>query len=199
MKDSNTEGTENYPDLHQRRESEIVVIEETETSPSKTLAVLQVARGKGAMVGETEDTNKESVIVGGQECLLSSSDEGSEGLEKFLRDKLVSISGEGLDRIVEVDLTVVLELLDENLVDRGSTGSNVVTVDHEMPRSRADDILGSELQEKRIGSVSKRPLCDVDVGAAGERPSKSVAFQFENAHGRLSSAGCELIGVSDAG
>ena len=47
--------------------------------------------------------------------------------------------------------------------------------------------------------MSTRPLCDVDVGAAGERPSKSVAFQFDNADGRLSSAGCELVGVSDAG
>ena len=74
------------------------------------------------MVGETEDTNKQSVIVGGQECLLSSCDEGSEGLEKFLRDKLDSFSGEGLDRIVEVDPTVVLELLDETLVDRGKYG-----------------------------------------------------------------------------
>ena len=53
-----------------------------------------------------------------------------------------------------------------------------------------DDILSSELKEKRIGSESKRPLCDVDVGAAGERPSKSVAFQFDNTGGRLFSAGC---------
>ena len=75
------------------------------------------------MVGETEDTHKKSVVVGDQECLLSCSDEGSEGLEMFLRDKLDSFSGEGLNRIVEVDPTVVLELLDENLVDRGSTRS----------------------------------------------------------------------------
>ena len=32
------------------------------------------------MVEETAETNKDSVIVGGQECLLSSCDEGSEGL-----------------------------------------------------------------------------------------------------------------------
>ena len=68
------------------------------------------------MVGETEDTSKESVNVGGQEYLLSSSYERSEGLEKFLRDKFDAFSGEGLDRIVEVDPTVVLELLDENLL-----------------------------------------------------------------------------------
>ena len=71
LKDSTTEGTENYPDLLQRGKLEIVAIEETVTPPSKSLAVLQVAGGKGAMVGETEDTNKESVTVGGQKCLLS--------------------------------------------------------------------------------------------------------------------------------
>ena len=147
--------------------------------------MLQVAGGKGAMVGETEDIKRESVIVGGQECLLSSSDEGSEGLEKFLRDKLDSFSGEGLDKIVEVDPTVVLELLHENLVDRGGTGSNVVAAVNEMPKSHVDDILRSELQEKKIGGLGKRPPCDLDVGAAVEWPSKSFAFQFGNAIGRL--------------
>ena len=47
--------------------------------------------------------------------------------------------------------------------------------------------------------MGKRPLCDVDVGAADKRASKSVAFQFGNAGGILFSAGCELVGVSDAG
>ena len=199
LKDSNTEGAENYPDIPQGSESETVVIEETETSPSESFSVLQVAGGKGAIVGETEDRNKESVIVSGQECLMSGNDKGSEGLEKCFRDKLESFSGEGLDRILEVDPNVVLELLDENLVDRGSTESNVVGVDKERPESRVDDILRWELQEKRSGIVNKRPLCDVDVGAADERPSNSVAFQFDNAGGKLSSSGCELLGESDAG
>ena len=159
LKECNAEGTEIYPDLPQRNESENLVIEKTETSPIKSLAVLQVAGGKWVMVGETEDTSKESVIVGGEECLLSSSDKGSEGLEKFLREELDSFSGEGLDKILEVDPTVVLELLDENLVDRGSTGSKAVEVDEEMPRSRVDDILRSMLQEKKMGGVGRRPLC----------------------------------------
>ena len=196
--DRNTEGTDNYPDLPQRSESETVVIEETETSPTKNLAVLQVAGGKGVMIEETEDAKKESSIVSGQECLLSCSNEGSGGLEKFLRDKLDSFSGEGLDRIVELDATVVLELLHENSANHGGTGSDVVAVDEEMPRSQVDDILRSGLQEKEIDSVSKRPLCDVDVDAADERPSKSVAFQLDKTGGRLSSGECELVGLSDA-
>ena len=135
LKESNTEKTENYPDLPQRSEVAIVVIEETETSPTKSLAVLQVTGEKGTMVEETEDTKKESVIIGGQESLLSGSDEASEGLEKFLRDKLNSFSVEGLEKIVEVDPAGVFELLDANLMDRGNTGSNVVAVDEEKPRS----------------------------------------------------------------
>ena len=139
------------------------------------------------------------MVIGSQECLMSSSDDGSEGLEKFLREKRDSFGGEGLNKIVEVDPAVVFELLDDNLVDRGDTGSNVVAVDEEMPRSRVDDILRSGLQEKEIGCVGKRPLCDVDVGAADERPSKSVAFQLDDTGGRFSSGECELVGVSDAG
>ena len=92
-KDHNSEGSENYPDLPQRSEVEIVVIEETETSPTKSLAVLQVTGGQETMVEERGNVNKECLIAGSQECLLSSSDEGSEGLEKFLRDNFESFGG----------------------------------------------------------------------------------------------------------
>ena len=50
LKDRNTEGTENNTDLPQRRDSEIVVIEERETSPSKSLAVLRVAGAEESTV-----------------------------------------------------------------------------------------------------------------------------------------------------
>ena len=98
-RERNTEGTENYPDLPQGSESKIVVVEETETSPRKSLAVLQVTRGKETMVEETGITIRESLIVSSQECLLSNSDEGSEGLEKFLLDKLESFGGGGLEKL----------------------------------------------------------------------------------------------------
>ena len=198
-KDHNTEGTENYPDLPQRSEVEIVVIGETVFSPTKSLAVLQVTGGKETMLEERGDVNKERLTVGSQECLLSSSDEGSEGLEKFLRDKLESFGGEGIENIVEVDPAGVLELLDANLMDRGNPGSGVVTVGDEIPRSRLDNILRSELREKTIGGGSKRPLCVVDIGVADERPSKSVAFEIDDAGGRLFSERCTLVDVSDAG
>ena len=199
LKDHNTEGTENYPDLPQRSGVEIVVIEETGTSPTKSLAVLQVTDGKKTMVEERGNVNKESLVVGSQECLLSSSDEGSEGLEKFLRDKLESFGGDGIENIAEVDPGEVLELLGSNLVDRCNTGSGVVAVDDEIPRSQVDEILRSELREKNIGGGSKRPLCDVDISVADERPSKSVAFEIDDAGGRLFSERCTLVGVSDAG
>ena len=87
-KDSNTEEAEDYPDLPQRSQSEFVVIEETEISPSKNLAVLQVAGAEESTVKGDKDTNEERVVISSQECLMSSRDDGSEGLEKFLRDKL---------------------------------------------------------------------------------------------------------------
>ena len=198
-KDHNTEGTEKYPDLPQRNEIEIVVIEETETFPTKSLAVLQVTSGKEAMVEERGNVDKECSIVASQECLLSGSDEGSEGLEKFLRDKLESFGGEGIENIVEVDPAEVLELLDPCSMDRGNAGIGAVTVDDKFPRSRVDDILLSDLRGKDIGGGSKRPLCEVDVGVADERPSKWVAFEFDDAGGRLLSERCTLVGVSDAG
>ena len=143
--------------------------------------------------------NEECLGVGSQECLLSSSDEESEGLENFLRNKLESFGGERIENFVEVDPAGVLELLDANLMDRGNTGSGVVTVDDEIPWSRVDDILRSELREKNIGGESKRPLCDEDFGVADERPSKSVAFEIDDAGGRLFSERCISVGVSDAG
>ena len=198
-KDYNTEGTEKYPDPPQKNSVEIVVIEETETSPTKSLAVLQVKSGKGARIEGSGSVNKESLVVDSQECLLSSSDEGSEGLEKFLRDKLESFGGDGIENIVEVDSTGVLELLDPNLMDRGNTGSGVVAVGDGIPRSRVDDILRAELQEKEIGGRSKRRSSDVDIGVADERPSKSVAFEVGDVGGRLFSERFTLVGESDAG
>ena len=130
---------------------------------------------------------------------MSSSDEGSEGLEKFLRNKPESFGGEGIENIVEIDPVGGLDLWDANLMDRNNPGSDVLTVDDEIPRSRVDDILRSELGAKNIGGGSKRPLCDVDNGVADERPSKSVAFDIDDAGGRLFSERCTLVGVSDAG
>ena len=141
-KDCNTEESENYPDLPRRSGVEIVMIEETGTSPSKSLAVLQVAGGKKTMSEERGNVDKESFAVGSQECLLSSSDEGSEGLQKFLRDKLESLGGDGIENIAEVDPAGVLELLDSDLVNRDNTGRGMVTSDNEFPRSQVDAVLG---------------------------------------------------------
>ena len=149
-KDHNTEGTENYPDLPQRSEVEIVVIEETETSPTKSLAVLQVTGGKKTMSEERGNVDKELLIVGSQECLLSSSDEGGEGLEKFLRDKPESLGGDGIEIIAEVEPAGVLELLDSNLVDRDNTGSGVATVDDEFRRGRVDSIYVRSCKRRRL-------------------------------------------------
>ena len=198
-KDCNTEESENYPDLPRRSGVEIVMIEETGTSPSKSLAVLQVAGGKKTMSEERGNVDKEGFAVGSQECLLSSSDEGSEGLQKFLRDKLDSLRGGETENIVEVDPAVVLELLDSDLVDRDNTGRGMVTGDNEFPRSQVDKILRAELGALEIGVGMKRPLCDVELDVADERPSKSVAFDVEDSIGKSVCNRYPVIGMSDAG
>ena len=91
-------------------------------------------------------------------CLLARSDEGSEGLEKFLRDNLDSLSGERLERIVKVDPSGVLEFLDENLVGLGDSKSEVVRDDEEMSISGVDRILSSELIENSIDGANNRQL-----------------------------------------
>ena len=83
LKGSNTEGTNNFQDLLHRSESKTVIIEETETPQTKSLAVLQVAAAKESTVRKSEDANEERVIFRNQECVLSSGDEDSERLEKF--------------------------------------------------------------------------------------------------------------------
>ena len=141
LKNSNTEGTENFPDLPRTSELEIVVIKATENSLAKSLATLQVATARESTSRESEDTNEDCFINVSQECLLLSSDEVKEGLKKFLRDKRDSVSGEGLERFVEADPIAVLELLTESLMERRNAGSNVVSDDKEMLRSRVDHIL----------------------------------------------------------
>ena len=198
-KDCNTEESENYPDLPRRSGVEIVMIEETGTSPSKSLAVLQVAGGKKTMSEERGNVDKEGFAVGSQECLLSSSDEGSEGLQKFLRDKLESLRGGEIENIVEVDPAGVLELLDSDLVNRDNTGRGMVTGDNEFATSQVDKILRAELGGQEIGVGMKRPLCDVELDVADERPSKSVAFDVEDSIGKSVCNRYPVIGMSDAG
>ena len=62
-----------------------------------------------------------------------------------------------------------------------------------------DEILRAELGGKKIGVGSKRPLCDVGLGVADERPSKSVAFYVGGSVGKSVCDRYTVIGVSDAG
>ena len=130
---------------------------------------------------------------------MSSKDEGSEGLEKFLRDKLESLGGDGIENIAEVDPAEMLELLDSNLVDRDNPGSGMLTVDNKFPRRQVNEILRAELGGKKIGVGSKRSLCDVELGVADERPSKNVAFEVDDSGGKSFCERYIVIGVSDAG
>ena len=74
-KKNNAERTGNFPDLPERSESKFVVVEETETSPSKSLAVLQVVGAEESTVKGDENTSEERAVISSQECLMSSSDD----------------------------------------------------------------------------------------------------------------------------
>ena len=58
----------------------------------------------------------ENVRTAKQECLMSSSDETSVVLEKFLLEKLHSLSEERLEKIVKVDPSGMLAHLEKSLV-----------------------------------------------------------------------------------
>ena len=84
---SRTEGLENSSDLRRISECKIGIVTETDTSPSGKLTALQVLVAREQTPKEHEETIVKSTSIVSQECLLSSSDIGSGGLEKFLRDK----------------------------------------------------------------------------------------------------------------
>ena len=196
---SNAEIAADSPDLPRTRESEMVIVTEKKTSPTKKLTVLQVAVARKPTPREGEKTVVKNTILAYQECLLSSSDEESERLKKFLREKLDLLSGERLARIVEVDPSNVFERLDKSLVERGNSRIEVVRDDEEMPISDVDRILRSELKEKSNGAANKSQLCDMDANVTDRVLPKSVAFQLSNENCRSSSTGYGLVGVSDAG
>ena len=75
----------------------------------------------------------------------------------------------------------------------------MVTADDKFPRSQVDEISRAELGGKKIGVGSKRPLCDVELGVADERPSKSVAFEVDDSRGKSFCDRYTVVGVSDAG
>ena len=57
---------------------------------------------------------------------------------------------------MEVDLSGALELLDDSLMERGYSRSEVVYDDKEMPITCVDRILRSELKGKGAGGANKR-------------------------------------------
>ena len=178
-----------------------MVIEETETSPSKSLAVLQVRGGKKMMGEERGNVDKESFAVVSQECLLSSSDGGTEGLEKFLRDKLESLGGDAIENIADVDPAGVLGLLDSNLVDPDNTGSGMVTVDDKFPRSPGVRWMRFSVRswEERRLVLEPSGHCVMCSLAWQMNGLQRVAFEVDDSGGKSFCDRYTVTGVSDAG
>ena len=80
-----------------------MIVAETEDSPSKSLAEMQVAAVSDSVSKDDVDVVTEDVRIASQECLLSSSGKGSAALERFLHGKLDILSAERLENIGEVD------------------------------------------------------------------------------------------------
>ena len=72
------------------------------------------------------DVVTENVRIAGQECLLSSSDEGNVALERFHHEMLDALSGGGLEEIVEIDPSGMLALLEQSIVGHRKNLEEVV-------------------------------------------------------------------------
>ena len=112
----NTEDVKNFPNLPEASELETVLVDETENFPSKSLTVMQVAAVRNPVTKDDMNVVAENVRMATQECLLSTSEGVSRFLERFLHERLDPLSGEGLDKIVEVDVFGMLALLKESNV-----------------------------------------------------------------------------------
>ena len=110
-----------------------MIVAETATSSTETLTVLHVAVVGECVANDDVDIVAKSISVASRECLFSNSVEGSGALESFLHDKLDSLSGEGLERIVEADPSGVLVSLDEIGGNRLIGGHVTVQIDEILP------------------------------------------------------------------
>ena len=96
------------------------------------MVVLQVAATRESTPRDNEENVVKGSSIASPECLKSSSDTGSGGLEEYLRKRFDGFSGEELERIVEVDLCAVQEFLDESGVEHGNR-AGMVCNDKERP------------------------------------------------------------------
>ena len=83
---------------------------------------------------------------------MSSSDEGSVALERFLHDRLDYLRGEGLEKIVEVDPSGKLALLDESNFGHREDVEKAVERGEHLTLGDMDRILRSELAEGSSGA-----------------------------------------------
>ena len=97
-----------------------------------------------------------------QGCLLSSSDEGRVVFKKFLHESLKAVSGEGLDKIVEVDCSGMLALLEKSNVGHYDNVKEAVEKNKQLRLGEKDRFLRSEFVEGSSGANIR--LSSEDVG-----------------------------------
>ena len=194
-----TESVEKIRNLCRASESATLIVAETEASPTKTLNVLHVAA-----VGEFVANNDVNIVAKGvsvarQECLISSSHGGSGAMERLSHDKLGSLSGEGLRRIVEADQSVTLALIKESCVHRYTGGLEAVLSYEVLLSGDVGRFLRSELQQITSCGTKRRVSSDIDVERLSGPPSKSVMFDIERGSNTLESSSRILFEISTVG
>ena len=98
------------------------------------------------------DVFAENDKIANQEYLWSGCDEGSAALEKIIHEKLDSLSGEGLKKIVEVDLPRMLALLEKSIAGHCDNLEEVVKRNKRLRLGDIDRIEGSSGRNKRLSN-----------------------------------------------
>ena len=163
-----TQSTRDSPDFPLVSEADTVIVEQAETSQATNLNVLHVAVVDEPISKDDLVVVAKNMRVASQECLLSSRNKRSVVLETLLYHRLVALSWEGLEKIVEVDPSEMLALLEESNVRHRDDVRKVVERDEQLKVGVTDRILRSELAEGISVGVNKRLSSEVDVAMLGE-------------------------------
>ena len=159
------------------------------------MTVLRVAAVGEYIANDDIDLVKKGASVASQEVLLSSSDEGSGAVERFLHDKIDSVTGEGLGRIAEWDPSGVLALLDESGGDRHTGGHGTLLSEECLPSGDTDCVPQTELRHSSSCGTKRRVSSKVDVENLGGPPSKSALFDIGSLSNTRESSSPNLLGM----
>ena len=119
----------------------------------------------------------ENVKIASQVCVLSSGEEASRALKMFLHERLDVLSGEVLEKIVEVDMSRMLAFLEKSNVGHRHIVGEQVEKSEQSTLGDVDRILRSELVEGD-SSANKSLSSGEGLTVWGGPPWNSVMFNL---------------------